>query len=132
MCTRAGARSVATMTARLIFLAAATALAATAPPAAGAVYGGGTSGGDPIVITAGKDAKSLRSTVVGWTATCDDQSPYSDWETLTPANPRSGFPIGPGDLEMSRNAKGRFQGTEAAVQDLGDQLATVSLTMRGK
>jgi len=58
MCARAGARSVAAMTARSIPVIALVALGATAGPAraAGFVYGGTTRDGHAIVITAPKGA----------------------------------------------------------------------------
>src|SRR4051812_36496030 len=122
MCTRAGARSVATMSIRLIPLAAAAALAATASPARAAnpVYGGSTRDDEPIVITANKAGKKLASAVVAWSASCDDGKSYFGARELTPAADEPGFSPGPSDLVMTRNAKGRFAGTTMAGQDLGE------------
>jgi hypothetical protein len=134
MCTRAGARSVAAMTARLILLAAATALAASAPPAraAGAVYGGSTSGREPIAVTANKAMTKLTSTVVGWSADCDDGSSFFSSRELTPAVAEPGFRPGPDELLMSRNAKGRFKGTRLGVSDNGSTSAAIIFEIAGK
>jgi hypothetical protein len=122
------------MSKRLIPLAAAAAMAAGASPAQAAdwVYGGTTSGGESIAITAAKGAKSLRGAVIGWRATCDDGSNFSDSEVLSPAKPGTGLPIGSEDLVLSRNAKGRFKGTEAASMSNDTNVAMVSLTVSGK
>jgi hypothetical protein len=113
MCTRAGARSVAHMSRRLIPLAAAAAMAAGATPAhaAGWTYGGTTSSPEPIVITASKGAKKLSSLVVGWRAPCDDGMYFPVSQALTPAVSAPGFTPGPRELVMTRNAKGRFKGS---------------------
>jgi len=135
MCTRAGARSVAHMSRRLIPLAAAAAMAAGASPARAAdwVYGGTTSDGEPIAVNAAKGAKKLTATVISWSATCSDDKRYMRGSALTPLVPQSGFGPGPDDLVMSRNAKGRFKGTRMAVEDLGGGLGgVVSVAMEGK
>lgn len=131
---RAGAPSVAGMTALSIPAIALVALGATAVPAhaAGFVYGGATRAGDAIVLTAPKGAQKLAGAVIAWHATCDDQSYFSDAEELAPAKPVSGLPIGPQDLVMTRNAKGRFAGTEAFGEDLGAQTALISVNVSGR
>jgi hypothetical protein len=132
MCTRAGARSVAAMTARLIFLAAATALAATAPPASGSVYGGSTGGSEPIAVTANKAMKKLTSVVVGRSAECDNGMRFYDDRELTAATVQPGFNPGPDDLLMSRNAKGRFKGTETGSASSADSVAAIVFQIEGK
>src|ERR1700759_4862688 len=114
MRTRAGARSVAAMTARSIPAIALLALGATAGPAdaAGLVYGGTTRDGEAIVLTAPKGAPKLAGAVIAWDATCDDQLHFSDSERLTAVKPVIGVPLGSGDLLMTRNARGRFTGTQ--------------------
>jgi hypothetical protein len=100
-------------TALLVGGAAALVLAA-APPAraADAVYGGTTRAGEPIVINADADAKSLTSAVIGWHAKCGDAGYVPGATELTPMLPTPGFTPGYRDLLMSRNGKGRFAGTQ--------------------
>src|SRR4051794_2798616 len=134
MCTRAGARSVASMSRRLIPLAAAAAMAAGASPAQAAdwVYGGATSGREPIAIRADKTGHKLASAVVAWAAQCDDGMSFPGAAQLTAALGQPGFTPGPTDLTMSRNARGRFKGTEMAGVDLGDAAGAISLQIDGK
>jgi hypothetical protein len=134
MRARAGARSFGAMTARSIPAIALVALGATAGPAqaAGFVYGGTTHDGDAIVITAPKGAQKLTGAVVAWHATCDDQSTFSDAERLTPVKPVVGTPLGPGDLLATRNAKGRFRGSEAFGEQNDTNTAMISMTITGR
>src|SRR3954454_17740517 len=134
MCTTAGALSVASMRTRLIPFAAALACAASpAPPhAAGAVSGAATSGQEPIAVTADKAVKKLATAVVSWSADCDDGMRFPFEGELAPAKAQPGFSPGPGDLVMSRNARGRFSGTTAATYDLGDQSAAVIFALAGR
>jgi hypothetical protein len=122
------------MTARLIPAIALLAFAATAGPAhaAGFVYGGTTRDGNAIVLTAPKRAQKLGGAVIAWYAPCDDQSYFSDAESVSAAAPLAGELPGPGDLAMSRNAKGRFTGTLSFGQKSGDLLAMISLTFTGR
>jgi hypothetical protein len=135
MCTRAGARSVAGMSRRLIPLAAAAAMAAGPSPAqaAGWMYGGTTRDGEPIAVTAGKGAKKLTAMVISWSATCDGGGRYMRGSALTPMVPQPGFAAGPHDLVMTRNAKARFRGTHAYGEDLGGgMLGAVIVTVDGR
>jgi hypothetical protein len=122
------------MSRRLIPLAAAAAMVAGAPPAhaAGWVYGGATSGREPIAIKADKTGKKLASAVVAWEGQCEDGMRFPGAAELTPAHAQPGFTPGPTDLTMSRNARGRFKGTEMAGMDLGDSVAALSLQIDGK
>jgi hypothetical protein len=131
---RAGARSFAAMTARSIPAIALVALGATAGPAqaAGFVYGGTTRDGDAIVLTAPKGAAKLTGAVIGWHATCDDQSNFGDTSTLAALKPLSGQAIGAHDLLMSRNAKGRFSGTQAFGEQSSTHAAMVTVTLTGR
>ena len=134
MCARAGARSVAAMTARSIPAIALVALGASAAPAhaAGFVYGGTTRAGDAIVLTAPKGAAKLAGAVIAWHATCDDQMNFSDAAQLTPAKLGPGMPVDRNDLVVSRNGKGRFAGAEAYLEDLGTNTATISVGLNGR
>jgi hypothetical protein len=134
MRVRAGARSFAAMTARSIPAIALVALGATAAPAhaAGFVYGGTTRAGNAIVITAPKGAHKLTGAVIAWQAACDDQSYFGDVSQLTALSPANGELVGPDDLPMTRNAKGRFSGTQMLHETGGGTDATVSLTLTGR
>jgi hypothetical protein len=134
MRARAGARSVAAMTARSIPAIALVALGATAGPAhaAGFVYGGSTRDGDAIVLNTPKGAQKLASVVLAWDAACDDQSGWADASTLTPLSPSSGELVGPQDLLMTRNAKGRFAGTQMLHETNGTMDAVVSVALTGR
>ena len=61
-----------TRAAGLVIVAVVAAGVPSPASARNAVYGGSTSAGAPIVITADKKAKSLRSAVVSWRAACDN------------------------------------------------------------
>src|SRR3954454_20562643 len=133
MCTTADALSVASMRTYLIPIAAALGCAAAPATAhaAGAVYGG-SGQGEPIVVTANKTMKKLATAVVSWSADCDDGMRFPFEGELAPAKAQPGFSPGPGDLVMSRNARGRFSGTTAATYDLGDQSAAVIFALAGR
>jgi hypothetical protein len=134
MRARAGARSFAGMTARSIPAIALVALGATAAPAhaAGLVYGGTTRDGDAIVLTAPKAAHKLAGAVIAWHATCDDQSNFSEADRLTAVKPVAGVPLDRGDLLMTRNAKGRFTGTQAFGEQNDTSTAMVSVSVNGR
>jgi hypothetical protein len=131
---RADARSFAAMTARSIPAIALLALGATAGPAhaAGFVYGGTTRDGDAIVLTAPKGAAKLAGAVIAWHATCDDQSRFSDAAAVTPAKAAGGLPVDRQDLVVARNAKGRFAGVQMYAEDLGTDMAAISLSLSGR
>lgn len=134
MCARTDARSVAAMTARSIPAIALLALGAGVTPAhaAGFVYGGTTRDGDAIVLTAPKGAQKLAGAVIAWHADCGDQSYWGDASALTALKPMSGEVVGPRDLLMTRNAKGRFTGTQTVGEQGGGQDAMVSVTLAGR
>jgi hypothetical protein len=121
------------MTSRSIPLLALGALAAMAAPAHAAsfVYGGTTSDGQPIAITAAKGGATLRGAAIAWSASCE-QGMWFDWAVLSPVKPSPSFPPGPEDLLMSSNGKGRFAGTEMAGEDAGDDVAAISVTVKGR
>jgi hypothetical protein len=134
MRTRAGARSFASMTARSIPAIALVALGATAAPAhaAGLVYGGTTRGGDAIVLTAPKGAQKLAGAVIAWHADCDSQMSFSDGGSLTPSHSAGGLPVDRQDLTVTRNAKGRFAGTQMYAEDLDPNIAVISVSFSGR
>jgi hypothetical protein len=133
MRARAGARSVAAMTARSISAIALLALGAAATPAhaAGFVYGGTTRDGDAIVLTTPKGAQKLAGAVIAWHATCGDQSAFSDAESVTPLR-STGVPVDRHDLVVVRNAKGRFAGAQMYAGDLGANVAAISVSLSGR
>jgi hypothetical protein len=133
MCTRAGARSVASMSRRLIPLAAAAAMAAGAPPAqaAGTIYGG-SGDGEPIVVTANRTAQKLSSAMLSWTAVCDDGMVWSTSSPVKPAASRPGFAPTPDEMPLRSNAHGRFSG-ERTLRFAGEgHVTTVVETFAGR
>jgi hypothetical protein len=122
------------MTARSIPAIALLALGAGGTPAhaAGFVYGGTTRDRDAIVLTAPKGAQKLAGAVIAWSADCGDQSSWGYVSTLTALKPASGEVVGPRDLLMTRNAKGRFTGNQT-IGERSDSLdATISMTLTGR
>jgi hypothetical protein len=97
------------ITSRAAGIAIATAAAAAIAPspalAKNAVYGGSTSKGAPIVITADKKAKKLRSAVVSWRAVCDDGKGFPIGVPLEPVAAEPGFTPAFRELAMSRNGR---------------------------
>ena len=134
MCSRTAARSVAAMRPylfRLTAAAGATAAVLAVPStahSADAVYGGSAPGGDPIVVKADPDAKQLRSIAVSWRADCSNGDWYPGGGVLTPAKPVPGFVASPNELLVSRNAKGRFKGTQLT----GATNAAITVDVSGK
>lgn len=104
------------------------------PPAFGAngVYGGTTGDDAPIVITTDAKGLKMRSAVIAWGARCNGGSRFPMAMTLTPVTAEPGFSAGPQDLIMSRNAKGRFNGSQLAAMDLGDVTAGIATTLSGR
>jgi hypothetical protein len=117
-----------------IAIAGAAAAAITPSPALArnAVFGGSTSKGAPIVITADKKAKTLRSAVVSWRAVCDDGRGFPIGVPLEPVAADPGFSPGFRELATSRNGKGRFAGTRLFGFDIGDQTAAVQVDIAGR
>ena len=114
-------------------LAAVVAAGAPSPASArNAVYGGRTSAGAPIVITADRKAKSLRSAVVSWRAACDDGRGFPIALPLTAVKAEAGFDPGFSELATSRNGKGRFAGVQLGSSDLGDRVGMLSARYAGK
>jgi hypothetical protein len=116
---------------------AVAALATTLGPApgalaAGAVFGGSTSGDEAIVIYANKAAKKLSSAVISWDARCGDGRGLPLASVVTPATTSPGFSPGAHDLLVSRNAKGRFAGTQLIGLSFGDSAAAVVVKLAGK
>ena len=119
--------------ARVAMAAAALTLAAPSTSlAANTVFGGSTTGGDAIALTADKKAAKLKSAVIAWVAPCDDGMRFPVSLNVTAVNPDQGFESGPRDLAVTRNAKGRFTGTQTGARDLGEQVAIVSTKLAGK
>jgi hypothetical protein len=105
----------------------------TAPAfAANGVYGGTTSDDEPIVLTTDAKGMKLRSAVVAWEAPCKSGPRFPMAIALEPVKPEPGFSPGPQDLLVSRNAKGRFAGTQLAGMSLGDQTAAISVDLSGR
>jgi hypothetical protein len=100
--------------------------------AANAVFGGSTRSGEAIVLTADRKAAKLRSAVIAWEARCGDGMtlPISSAVTATKGSP--GFSAGREDLDMSRNGKRRFSGTQAFALDGGDSAMAVVVKLTGK
>jgi hypothetical protein len=138
MRSRAGARSVASMRLslpRLTAAAGATAAVLAVVPqahAADAVFGGSTRSADPIVVKADPDVTELRSIAISWRADCSDGRFYPSAGELTPVEPLASFSPGPSELLVSRNAKGRFAGTQLGSADLGDAVGVISVDVTGK
>src|SRR4051794_8697140 len=95
-----------------VVVTAAALAAPTTAHAADAVYGGTTKDGDAIVVKADKDGTELRSLVISWAADCANGMRYSGNAVLTPTKPVPGFSPGGSDLLISRNAMGKFAGTQ--------------------
>lgn len=115
-------------------VAAALAVIAT-PPAFGAngVYGGSTSDDEPIVITTDAKGKKLRSAVIAWRAPCASGRGFRMAISLRAVEAEPGFSPGPQYLAVSRNAKGRFAGTQlAAMRLIGDATAGISVDLSGR
>jgi hypothetical protein len=105
-----------------------------APPSLGAsgVFGGSTADGEAIVLKTDVKAKKLRSAVIAWRAECADGALFPLGIELTAVASRPGFTPSHDDLVVSRNAKGRFAGTQIAAMDLGDRVAAFSVELSGK
>jgi hypothetical protein len=113
--------------------AAATAAVSPSAQAADAVYGGSTRAQYPIVVIADKDFKKLRSLVISWAADCgDDQGRVPGSGRLTPVKPVPGFTPGSNELLVSRNANGRFAGTQLRVYSAGEVNTVVQVQIEGK
>jgi hypothetical protein len=113
---------------------ATAAVLATAPGAhaADAVFGGSTRSADPIVVKADPELTELRTLAISWRGECGDGAGFPDARELTPAEPVAGFAPGPDELLVSRNAKGRFAGTQLGAVDLGTAVAAVVVDVSGK
>ena len=124
---------ITTRAAGIVLAAAAAAAAAPSPAfAAGAGYGGSTSTGAAIVINADKQARTLRSAVVSWTAACDDGRRFPVAAPLKAVAAEPGFQPGFREIATSRNGKGRFAGTQLGGMDMGDLAAALSARYAGK
>ena len=108
--------------------------AAGASPASvrNAVYGGSTSAGAPIVITADKKAKALRSAAVSWTAACDNGRRFPVAVPLSVAESEPGFDPDFDELATSRNGRGRFAGVQVGGFDMGEQAGLLNARYAGK
>ena len=100
--------------ARVAMAAAALTLAAPSTSlAADTVFGGSTTAGDPIALTADKKAAKLKSAVIAWVAPCDDGMQFPVSLQGDGRRVRAGLRRpDPRDLAVTRNAKGRFAGTQ--------------------
>jgi hypothetical protein len=114
-------------------LAAAFSLFVVPPTfAASGVFGGSTGDGEAIVLTTDAKAKKLRTAVIAWRAQCADGRFFPLGIELTAVSRRAGFTPSHDDLVVSRNAKGRFAGTQIAAVDMGEQVAPISVELSGK
>jgi hypothetical protein len=119
---------------RLTAAAGATAAVLAVSPsayAADAVYGGTAGSDDPIVVKADAKSTKLRSMVVSWRAACADGDGFPAGGELTATAPVAGFTPGPTDLLVSRNAKGRFKGTQLGLANLGAASAAIVVDIEG-
>jgi hypothetical protein len=123
---RPGARTVAGV------VAAGVTLVAAPPAVAASVFGGTTRADEPIVLRADGKARKLRSLVIAWEAACGDGRHFPVAGELTAVREEPGFVPDPADLVTSRNARGRFAGTQIAAYDLGSQVAGVVASISGK
>ena len=115
-------------------IAAAALILIAAPPAyaASGVYGGSTSAAEPIALTSDVRARKLRSAVIALEAPCQDGRRFPVAIELTAATAEAGFSPGPRHLVVSRNAGGRFAGTQHAGMDLGSQGALIATQLSGR
>jgi hypothetical protein len=100
--------------------------------AAGSVFGGSTGDREPIVLTADRAAKTLKSVVVAAEAKCGDGLYFPLAGKAIAHKATAGFAGGPRDLMMVRNAKGRFAGAVGYVLENGDRAALVTTSVNGK
>lgn len=121
-----------TRAAGLAIVAVTAACTASPASARNAVYGGSTSAGAPIVIKADKKAKSLRSAVVSWRASCDNGRGFPIAVPLTTVKAEPGFDPGFSELATSRNGKGRFAGVQAGALNMGDLAGLLAASYTGK
>jgi hypothetical protein len=118
---------------RSLLAGVAVLLWAAAPArAADMVFGGTTKAGEAIVLKGDAKAQRLTSAVIAWRANCADGSYYASSTALTPTQATPGFSPTFRDLMMSRNAKGRFAGTQLAGQSGDGFAAAVSVQLAGK
>jgi hypothetical protein len=120
---------------QLIVAAAAAVVTGAAAPAAfaaDAVFGGATNRGDPIVIRSDPKTQQLRSLAISWRAVCGDGMGFPGFGQLTPAAPAPGFSPSANELVVSRNAKGRFEGTQLMAADLGGPRAAITVEVSGR
>jgi hypothetical protein len=112
----------------------AAAMLAAAPPAraADSVYGGTTSAGEAIVLKADASGAALKSAVIGWRADCSDGGYFSNFTELTATVAEPGFNPGYRDLLMTRNAKGRFAGTQLGGGSVGAMAMALTVDLTGK
>jgi hypothetical protein len=100
--------------------------------AASGVFGGTTDVGEAIVLKTDAKAKKLRSAVITWRAECADGRYFPFGAELTAVANEPGFTPSPDELLTSKNAKGRFAGTQMAGMDLGEMVALISVELSGK
>jgi hypothetical protein len=122
---------------RTSLLAGAVAALVTLGAAPGAlaakpVFGGSTSGGEAIVLYTNKAAKKLSSAVIAWRAKCADGQGLPETSQVTPTTTSPGFSPGAEDLVVSRNAKGRFSGTQLFGLNFDNASAAVTVTLTGR
>jgi hypothetical protein len=117
--------------AAVAFVAAAALTAPPAARAADAVYGGTTKDGDAIVVTADQHAQALRSLGIAYLAHCAGGSKFPGFAQLTPTVAQPGFQPDNGDLIVTRNAKGRFSGTQLAAFSSDTMTGAIVVTLAG-
>jgi hypothetical protein len=109
-------------------LAASLSLALAPSAGAAAVFGGTTSADEPIVLRSDAKAKTLRSLVLGWKATCTDGMYVTYPGELLAVRHGNDDNV----LVTSRNGKGRFAGTQSAFLSFGDQTGAVTVEISGR
>ena len=120
---------------KLLLVGGVAAVMLTAAPPAGAadsVYGGTTSAGEAIVLRADASGAKLTSAVIGWRAKCSDGGYFPGYSELTATVSEPGFNPGYRDLMMSRNAKGRFAGTQFGGGGSQTMLMALTVDVAGK
>jgi hypothetical protein len=94
--------------------------------AASAVYGGSARGGEAIVVQADRHAAKVKSLVVAWDANCDSGKILANSDVLSVGG------VATSGLQMSRNRRGRFAGTQTSSASLGaNGTALMVVSLRG-
>jgi hypothetical protein len=126
---------MSSLTMRIASAAGTVVLALVFAPSAVAakpVFGGSTGDREPIVLTADRAAKKLKSVVVAAEAKCSDGLYFPITGRAIARKATAGFAGGPQDLMMTRNARGRFAGTAGYGAESDQEAALVTASVNGK